>query len=343
MIKKVIIPLLFLCIQANLFSQNGIKKTEILILGTPHLFQIDQFENSMLDKVKEKLNTHDFEVICIEKMPGQLLYDIASRKDSAFNDMKRMQRHLKLADSVQAHLGKNFLESKQNITHLLSKNHLTNKDRKNLFYNFIATTNIASAALQYLYLKDETALFVSSFDKEIVQYIEKELASSNEYYSLAVPLAFHKQLNKIEPIDNLQDMALLAKYYPTFEDEMKNNPDFIANVLKAPVFIKSDSLKTQAVKNKDLSELYSYVNSDEFMKEDYNAQWKIWFETNFSSNSDRARYSLWEMRNLQISANILDVVARNPTKNILVIIGASHKYFLEKYLRQIPDIEIINY
>jgi len=343
MIKKVIIPLLFLCIQANIFSQNEINKTEILILGTPHLFQIDQFENSMLDKVKEKLNTHDFEVICIEKMPGQLLYDIASRKDSTFNDMKRMQRHLKLADSVQAHLGKNFLESKQNITHLLSKNHLTNKDRKNLFYNFIATTNIASAALQYLYLKDETALFVSSFDKEIVQYIEKELASSNEYYSLAVPLAFHKQLNKIEPIDNLQDMALLAKYYPTFKDEMKNNPDFIANVLKAPVFIKSDSLKTQAVKNKDLSELYSYVNSDEFMKEDYNAQWKIWFETNFSSNSDRARYSLWEMRNLQISANILDVVARNPTKNILVIIGASHKYFLEKYLRQIPDIEIINY
>ena len=89
--------------------------------------------------------------------------------------------------------------------------------------------------------------------------------------------------------------------------------------------------------------LYEFLNSEEYMEEDYDAQWKIWFETNFPSKSDMARYSLWEMRNLQISANIMDVVARYPNKRILVIIGSSHKSFLEKYLKQIESVNLLSY
>jgi pheromone shutdown protein TraB len=85
------------------------------------------------------------------------------------------------------------------------------------------------------------------------------------------------------------------------------------------------------------------MNSKEYQKQDYDAQWKIWLNTNFPSGSDRARYALWEMRNLQISANIMKTAAFYPGKKILVIIGASHKSFIEKYLQQANNIRLLDF
>jgi len=79
------------------------------------------------------------------------------------------------------------------------------------------------------------------------------------------------------------------------------------------------------------------------MKQDFEAQWEIWLKTNFPTGTDKARYYLWEMRNLQIAANIIERCSFYPGKKIIVIIGSSHKSFLEKYLKQISDIEILNF
>ncbi|RDK84858.1 DUF5694 domain-containing protein [Marinirhabdus gelatinilytica] len=340
------LPLLLaamLCMPLLALSQRSLEKTEVLILGTPHLFSMEKFKPSMLDGVKEKLNSYDFDIICVEKMPGQLLYDISRRKDTAFNGLTRMQKHIKLADSVQSYLGGDFLASKAKTRELTSRELLTNKDRKDLLYHFVATTNIPAAVLQYKYLQQSPDVFTTEMDRYVSDFLKKRLSGNNEYFSLAVPLAFKKKLNTIEPIDNMQDMALLSKYYPSFVTDFKTHPEIIEKVMNSEVLKKSDSLTKEAVASNDLSKLYEFLNSEEYMEEDYDAQWKIWFETNFPSKSDMARYSLWEMRNLQISANIMDVVARYPNKRILVIIGSSHKSFLEKYLKQIESLNLLSY
>lgn len=66
-------------------------------------------------------------------------------------------------------------------------------------------------------------------------------------------------------------------------------------------------------------------------------------QTNFPDRSDHSRYYLWEMRNLQIAANILRTIAKYPGKNLLVIIGGSHKHFLTKYLQQVPGVELMEF
>jgi len=85
------------------------------------------------------------------------------------------------------------------------------------------------------------------------------------------------------------------------------------------------------------------MNSREYKKKDFEAQHVIWLNSKFESGTDRARFSLWEMRNLQITANILKTCAFYPGNNIIVIIGASHKSFIEKYMKQIPDIELLEF
>ncbi len=326
-------------------AQNLTNKTEILVLGTPHLDQIKKFEPPMLKKVIHKLESMNFDVVCIEKMPGQLLYDIKSRNDKAFTDVieGRWGRiYFNLADTVQEALDISYLNAHRSIVRLLKKKALNQKDRKNLFYNYIATTDLPSAALQYQYIRNKD-IFTSGLDKHLVEVVKEKIKSTGEFYSLALPLAYSQKLDKIIGINDFQDEALLYKYFPEFGKDYQDHIDIFSKVSISPVYLKMKELTEQGIMTKDLSNLYLFLNSKEYVEQDFEAQWKIWLETDFPSGSDRARYSLWEMRNLLITANILKVASLHPSEKILVIIGSSHKGFIEKYLSQIADIQLVNY
>ena len=337
----------FLCVffitTFYLNAQNAVEKTQVLILGTTHLSQIDEFEPQMIEPVIQKLETFNFDVICIEKMPGRLLYDIDRRNDPDFQLTERDQNHLKWADSVQQFQKASSLESEQRIYTLLKKERLSTQERKQLLYDFVATANIPSAVIQYKYLQGNPSLFDSEFDRSLMRFLSGKIDNANEYYSMAVPLTFRSDHNIIEPIDNFLEMSFQKKYFPMFEKDLEEHPEFIAMVMELPVYTKSQQLMNTGVTEKDLTALYEYINSDTYMEQDYKAQWELWLKTEFDSRSDRARYSYWEMRNLQIAANILTVAAKHPGEKILVIIGSAHKSFLEKYLKQVKDFEVLTY
>ena len=50
----------------------------------------------------------------------------------------------------------------------------------------------------------------------------------------------------------------------------------------------------------------------------------------------------WETRNLRMAANIRDVLGLKPGQRMLVIVGASHKGYLEAYLHQMHDVQIVD-
>lgn len=337
--------IVFLICLVPFIAKSQSNKTQILILGTPHLQQIDGIEAPMLDKVITKLDSFDFDVICIEKMSGELLYDIQSRQDSAFDGITKGRfgaEFLSLADTVQAINGIAFLEAKKNVLKQVSEEKLTINERKELLFNLLATTDLPSAALQYEYINNKT-VFATDFEKYIANIIEKKIASQNEYYSLAASLAKRENINQLESIDNLQDEALLFMYYPDFVQEYKDQDGPLDQINELPVYQKINRLSQEGVQANDLSNLYAFFNSNEYKQQDYSGQWEIWLKTNFPSGADRARYALWEMRNLQITANIMNVVARYPERKILVIIGASHGAFIEKYLEQVEHLEVLKY
>jgi pheromone shutdown protein TraB len=329
-----------------MIAQTDFKKTEVLILGTPHLAQMKDFEPNMLKNVIRKLDLMKFDVICVENMSGQLLYDIKSRKDSAFDGVTKGRwggKRITMADTIRKKLGVSFVDAQQKIEEILKKEELSVIERKKLMYHFISTTDVASASLQYRYIKEKVDLFTSDLDKYVERFLVEKSNSTNEVYSLALNLAYNQKLNKIDAVNDFQDEALLYKHFPDFILDYKNNSSYFSSIGKEPVYQKTKELTRVGMGLNDLSELYLFLNSKKYMEQDFNAQWKIWLQSNFPSGSDRARFSLWEMRNLQISANILKVSSFHPGKKILVIIGSSHKGFLEKYLNQITDIKLLTY
>lgn len=343
--KKSICVIILICISPFIIKAQT-NKSQILILGTSHLQQMKDFEPNMLDKVIAKLDTFNFDVICIEKMSGELLYDIKNRNNEVYQSVingRWGKPYLAIADTVQKVKQVEFLDAEDSVLKLLKKKRLTLDERKMLFYNYLAITDIPSAALQYQYIKDRNDLFSSDFDRYLIHQINKEVNTNSEFYTLALPLAFHQKQDRIESINNFQDEALLMKYYPGFSQDCNKHSEKLSAISKMQVYQKMATLSKQGINDNDLSALYSFINSKEYMTKDYHAQWKIWLETNFSSQSDRARFSLWEMRNLQIAANILNVVSQHSGEKIIVIIGSSHKSFLEKYLKQMEDIELLKY
>lgn len=347
---KLKLPLVLLCTLVSLFSarlgaQDTPQKTQVQILGTLHLSQFKGFKPAMLDELQDLLYKKSFDVICVESMPSELLYDIRSRKDSAFAGVISAfgGNRLVVADSVQHQLGISFVEAQQQVKALSQRDTLTDAARLALIEYDLAAAAPASATLNYMQLQDKQILKQSALDQSYFDALEKNKSRSNETYSIAVQLAAKQNLNTIELIDNFQDEALLLKLFPNFIEEFTTHQENFKDMARLPVFVKSEALRVQSIEENDLMAYYSFINSDEYMRQDFEAQWNVWFSTHFESGADKARYYLWEMRNLQIAANILKVVAVNPGKKILVIIGASHKSFLEKYLNEVTNLEVLGF
>lgn len=349
MIKKITLTLLLFIINISLakqlFAQSKSQKTKVLILGTPHLNQIENFQIQMLDSTISILNEESFDAVCIESMPTELLYDIRSRKDDAFKDVLTYfgGARLLIADSVQKQLNIGFMEAEKRFLELSNKDILSDKKHLLMIEYALAIADPASATLHYTYLKDKSIIKESKLSNHFFNDIIANIDETNEIYSLGLKLAKNKNLNRIEYIDNVQDEALLFKYFPTFIQDYTDNQEMFKNIASLPIFVKGNKILEESMNKKDFLDYYRFLNSEEYKTQDFEAQWKIWLKTNFSSGSDKARFYLWEMRNLQVAANIIKVCSFYSGKKVIVIIGASHKSFIEKYLSQVPDIEIMSF
>ena len=200
----------------------------------------------------------------------------------------------------------------------------------------LCSYDLWTASLHYQYISDTAVT-----DSTTLTLMDNYVKSNNEINLIAINLAKKLKINKLQPIDNLQDESILLNDFPEFIKEYKESQEKITELLDMSFYKTTDSLQSVCVKHGDLYDIYKFINSEEYMQSDKKGQWDLWLKTNFKSKTDRSRYSLWEMRNLQIAANIMRLVAENPEQKIIIIIGSSHKFFLENYLKQMSDIELL--
>ena len=79
-------------------------------------------------------------------------------------------------------------------------------------------------------------------------------------------------------------------------------------------------------------------------------QAKLTFDSDFGATLEepsaprfgRGYLGGWETRNLRMASNIRDMFAARPGIRGLIIVGASHKPYLESYLNQMHDMTIVD-
>ena len=334
-------------LHAQLFNASlaDNEETYVMILGTPHLESLGgQFKSSLLDRLLSVLEQFRPDLIGIESIPPSLLEDMERRKDK-FGDV--IDKFAKLRLEYGHIMQQKFditRKKAEDIAHSLSQAIRENPEdfekRAKLVQNLLASYDDISALIQWSYLPESFRLKYKDLPTNILTHMNNQLASPNEIISVGVTLAKRLQLERVKHIDDHHDKDIFQEIAPQLIAELENNSEYLS-VQKDSFYRDSQQRLQQAVKNGDLLPYYAYINSLEYVAKDMELQWNLWFRTKLQSGLDRSRMALWEVRNLNIASHIRRATVMHPGKRMIVIIGVSHKPFLEAYLNQMADMKIV--
>jgi hypothetical protein len=85
---------------------------------------------------------------------------------------------------------------------------------------------------------------------------------------------------------------------------------------------------------------YRYYNAPAFPARAYARDFGAALADPSAQGYGRMYVTYWETRNLRMAANIREALGWRPGSRMLVIVGASHKGYLDRYLGQMRDVEI---
>lgn len=314
--------------------------TQILILGTTHLSQIeDSFRPELLDSLISTLKRFKPDAIGVESISGE---QIAAMKTQPLTYKPILNnfagRTLNLSRQVTQIDQMNWSVAGQKADSLLAIKNLDTKQRLELISYLLASYREETATLQWSYLKSDIASEPQLTDS-LTNQLKEIYHSANEISSIGLRLGHDLNHRQIYPIDDHTEKDLLLEISSQLMQELPDS--VIKNVSQSSHLQKSNDLIDQGIKKGSLLDLYLFVNSNTYMSQDVDVQWDLFLRTNLPSKYDRSRLALWEVRNLHIAARIQRVAAQYPSGKILIIIGASHKAFLDDYLDRMMGIKIV--
>jgi hypothetical protein len=323
-------------------------KTRVLILATPHLGSLGKsFKPSMLDSLLFVLEKFKPDLIGIESIPPSLIEDMERKKKNYAEVLNQFAKNIiDYGHKARELLSVSRINAEQKAASLLHELSAKpeNEDidivRLNSVINLLASYDLYSALLQWSYIPENSRMNNQVIPEDIAVFLDEQLKQPNEITSIGISLARKLRLQRIESIDDHQDKDLFMTIAPKLMNEIKDNPLY-KSIAESSFFIDSARQLKEAVQKGNLLPYYLYMNSSQYTSTDVKTQWHLFFRTHLSSGLDRSRAALWEVRNLNIASHIRRATALHPGKKMLVIIGASHKTFLDAYLSKMMDIKII--
>jgi hypothetical protein len=325
-------------------------RTQVLILASEHLSALGQdFDRSVVVPLVELLERFEPDAIAVESMPPQQIAKIAT--DSS-DDPDSVPAQLLAAFAADAHqlgrqaqasLGIGYDAAWAKASDWLSGPAPDDvSSRRDLVLHLLAAYDLPSALLQWSFLDESDQSADDGVTTSIADFLNDRLEAPNEVVSIALETARRRKLNRLYSIDDHIDdeMGLRTGLNETLMRELSGNPAYEALIQSGYLQTVGNRLPEAAMEG-DLLPLYRHLNSPEAMQEDVSNQWHLFFRTALPSKIDRARVALWEARNLNIAGHLRLVSAWHSGGRVLVVIGAAHKPFLDRYFLQMLDVEVV--
>lgn len=325
---------------AKLQQASAGPHTEVLVLGTAHLSNAPRgFKPESLQPLLARLAAFKPDIIAVESIGGEecalikqypSIYDpenigpfcIDTRNAKTATGLDQPQAVVAVHEAMKAW-----------------PTHPTPAQRRHLVALFLASGEPASALVQWLQLPQPERHAADGLDDTLVAQMNKRLAYHDEVYQIAAPLAVELGEQRLYPIDDhtgdnitiphSQDKAFGAALRKAWAS---------SRTRRQPV---EDHQKTLLEHNDTLA-LYRYLNRP--------ATSQLMIETDMGAalaDGTPPYYGHmyvtgWEARNLRMAANIMTTFREHPGARVLVIVGATHKPWLDKILGQMPNVRIVD-
>jgi hypothetical protein len=332
---------------AHVFDPSKLKgpakgmPNEVLVLGTAHLKYLPAtFQPASLRILNERLLAWRPRIIAIERLSGTqcaFMHQYPHRyKDSA-------ETYCWDTAPARAATGLDVPAATAEIDRLLASWPAapTPSQRRHLAAVFLAGGEPVSAQVQWLRLPEAERHAGDGLDATLVEALDQRRGGRGprgEDALIAAPLAAALGLERVVSMD----------------DHTADGPDADPKAAGAAIGKAWDNPATAKRKQMD-ERLHAHLGDTEGVMALYRAindpsQARLVFDSDFGAALEegspqqfgRGYVTYWETRNLRMASNIREAIGNLPGSRTLVIVGASHKWYLEAYLNQMHDVRIVS-
>lgn len=312
---------------------------EVMVLGTAHLSQLPpSFDPAAIAVLTARLIAWKPATIAIEARSGRQCFDMR-QFPSIFADTVKSYCRRDPA-SAKAATGLDVPAATAEMNRLLGS--LTAApapaQRRRLAAVMLAADEPTSALVQWLRLPQEERHADAGLDASLVSTLEKLRVERNEYFLIAAPVAAAVGLDRVFSMDDQsgQGPDLDDKAYGDAITKAWNNP------VNAARKKSSDPLFAGASSEAGVMNLYRFLNAPEMARIVYDSDFGAALEEGSPQQMGRHYVTYWETRNLRMAANIREALGYRAGGRTLVVVGGSHKFYLEAYLNQMHDVKIVS-
>jgi hypothetical protein len=308
-------------------------RTEILVLGSVHLSEHEAFDPKALDPLLDRLAAFKPGYITIEAISGEQC-DLAKRHSAIYGD-----DYCASTETAKAATGLDVPAAIVQVNKTLASwpASPTPAQRRQLSALFLAAGERASAYVQWLQLPVAERRVGDGLDGTLIELLRQIETRRNESYQIAAVLAARLGLPRVYAVDDhtgdnhqIADRKAFSAalqqawsgYGPTFDAMTEREAAFIAtNDLLSLYRSVNDPAALQVLAESNVRPTLAAVSPQHYPQ--------IWVQG-------------WEIRNLRMVANILEVVRDHPGSRVLSIVGASHKPWFDGWLGQASGVDVVD-
>ena len=311
---------------------------EVLVLGSPHLSQLPKtFQAASLTLLNERLAAWKPQAIAIEAVSGPQC-DFMRRYPARYKDSIDSY----CWDPAPARLatGLDVAAATEAADALLAAwpDAPTPAQRRHLAALFFAGGEEASALVQWLRLPEAERRAGDGLDAALVGVLVKLETRRDESLMIGARLAVRLGLERLYAMDDhTADSATGDE--KAFGDALMKAWDNPATKQRTAVDKAQEGLLASA---EGVLAMYRADNAPGQAALIYRSDFGAAINEPSAQRFGRQYVGYWETRNLRMAANIRDVLGMRPGQRMLVIVGASHKGYLESYLHQMHDVRIVD-
>lgn len=315
------------------------KPNEVMVIGTAHLARLpDTFEPAAIQVLNDRLRGWRPDIIAIEQRSGPQCAFMRQYPD-------RYQATLPTYCAwdpapARAALGLDVPAASAEIRRLLGAwpSSPTPSQRRRLAAVFLAGGEPISALVQWLRLAPADRHPGDGLDVVLAASLDKLGGGRGEEVLIAASLAAGLGLERVVGMDD--------HTADTPESEQDDYGAAIARAWDNPAAAQrsrmEQDLHARLGDGEGVLALYRALNDPSMARLVYDSDFGAALEERSAAQFGRSYVTWWETRNLRMAANIRETVANQPGKRVLVIVGASHKWYLEAYLGQMRDMLVVS-
>lgn len=324
-------------LRAHKGPQHG-AKNEVAVLGTTHLASMPEtFDPATLDALIERMAAWRPQAIAIEVVSGlqcdmmrRYPYRYARTVGGYCPDVSAAAKATGLDVPAANAAAETMLETWPVQP--------AGAQRRTLAATFLAAGERESALVQWLRLPLAERHAGDGLDQALVDALEALRTSRNETTLLAAPVAARLGHERLWPMDDHSSdrYGRDIKAYVAAIRKAWDNP---ATQQRSAMF---SEMEAQMDTPEKVLALYRRYNAPELAAMAFESDYGAALEEPSEQGYGRLYVTNWETRNLRMAANIRDLMGPTPGMRTLVIVGASHKAYLDAYLDQMHDVHIVD-